>query len=57
MDIHSPSRVMAGMGGHIVDGIGVGLNNRTPALQGSIGKRLASLIVLCQQWAQAPNNL
>jgi hypothetical protein len=33
MDIHSPSRVMAGMGGHIVDGIGVGLNNRTPALQ------------------------
>lgn len=24
---------MAGMGGHIVDGIGVGLNNRTPALQ------------------------
>ncbi|MEJ5037713.1 phage tail tape measure protein [Acinetobacter johnsonii] len=32
MDIHSPSRVMAGMGGHIVDGIGVGLNNRTPAL-------------------------
>lgn len=33
MDIHSPSRVMAGMGGHIVDGIGVGLNDRTPALQ------------------------
>ena len=33
MDIHSPSRVMAGMGGHIVDGIGVGLTNRTPALQ------------------------
>lgn len=33
MDIHSPSRVMAGLGGHIVDGIGVGLNQRTPALQ------------------------
>lgn len=41
MDIHSPSRVMAGMGGHIVDGIGVGLNNRTPALQSQYRQTLS----------------
>lgn len=40
MDIHSPSRVMAGMGGHIVDGIGVGLNQRTPALQTQFNRTL-----------------
>lgn len=40
MDIHSPSRVMAGMGGYIVDGIGVGLNNKTPALQSQFNKTL-----------------
>lgn len=40
MDIHSPSRVMAGLGGHIVDGIGVGMNNRTPALQNQFGNTL-----------------
>ncbi|MDU2407128.1 MAG: phage tail tape measure protein [Acinetobacter junii] len=33
MDIHSPSRVMAGLGGFIVDGIGVGMQSSTPALQ------------------------
>ncbi|MDA3431693.1 phage tail tape measure protein [Acinetobacter baumannii] len=41
MDIHSPSRVMAGMGGHIVDGIGVGLNQRTPALQTQFNRTLS----------------
>ncbi|MEB3754702.1 phage tail tape measure protein [Acinetobacter sp. MD2(2019)] len=33
MEIHSPSRVMAGLGGHVVDGIGVGLLNAFPTLQ------------------------
>lgn len=33
MDIHSPSRVMAGLGGYVIDGIGVGLIRAFPALQ------------------------
>lgn len=37
MDIHSPSRVMAGLGGFIVDGIGVGMERRTPALKQQFG--------------------
>ncbi|WP_228256860.1 phage tail tape measure protein [Acinetobacter sp. WCHAc060033] len=37
MDIHSPSRVMAGLGGFIVDGIGVGMVNRTPVLEQQFG--------------------
>lgn len=40
MDIHSPSRVMAGMGGHIIDGIGVGMDQRTPALKANFDKTL-----------------
>lgn len=40
MDIHSPSRVMAGLGGFIVDGIGVGMQSRTPALKQEFGKVL-----------------
>lgn len=40
MDIHSPSRVMAGLGGHVVDGIGVGLNKNTGALQNQFNKTL-----------------
>lgn len=37
MDIHSPSRVMAGLGGFIVDGIGVGMRKRTPVLKQQFG--------------------
>ena len=37
MDIHSPSRVMAGLGGHGVDGISVGMEKRTPALKQQFG--------------------
>ena len=37
MDIHSPSRVMAGLGGFIVDGIGVGMQKRTPVLKQQFG--------------------
>ncbi|WJI01148.1 MULTISPECIES: phage tail tape measure protein [Acinetobacter] len=33
MDIHSPSRVMAGLGGHIVGGIGMGLTQAFPELK------------------------
>ena len=33
MDIHSPSRVMAGLGGHIMSGIGVGLDKGFPGLK------------------------
>lgn len=33
MDIHSPSRVMAGLGGHIMSGIGVGLEDGFPGLK------------------------
>ncbi|OTG64406.1 phage tail tape measure protein [Acinetobacter sp. ANC 4470] len=42
MDIHSPSRVMAGLGGFIVDGIGVGMEKRTPALRQQFGGVLNS---------------
>lgn len=41
MDIRSPSRVMAGLGGHIVDGIGVGVNHKTPALQNQFSKTIS----------------
>lgn len=33
MDIHSPSRVMAGLGGHIMTGIAMGLDQNFPALK------------------------
>ena len=33
MDIHSPSRVMAGLGGHIIGGIGMGLTQAFPELK------------------------
>ncbi|ODN55793.1 phage tail tape measure protein [Acinetobacter sp. 51m] len=33
MDIHSPSRVMAGLGRHIMSGLGVGLQNGFPDLK------------------------
>ncbi|WP_198078260.1 phage tail tape measure protein [Acinetobacter calcoaceticus] len=33
MDIHSPSRVMAGLGGHIMTGIALGLDQKFPALK------------------------
>lgn len=33
MDIHSPSRVMAGLGGHIMGGIGMGLEQGFPYLK------------------------
>lgn len=33
MDIHSPSRVMAGLGGHIMGGIGLGLDQGFPNLK------------------------
>ncbi|MCZ6923561.1 phage tail tape measure protein [Acinetobacter baumannii] len=33
MDIHSPSRVMAGLGGHIVGGIGMGFTQAFPELK------------------------
>lgn len=33
MDIHSPSRVMAGLGGHIVSGIGMGRTQAFPELK------------------------
>ncbi|KXZ63221.1 Chromosome partition protein Smc [Acinetobacter venetianus] len=33
MDIHSPSRVMAGLGGHIMTGIAMGLDQKFPALK------------------------
>lgn len=33
MDIHSPSRVMAGLGAHIMGGIGLGLEQGFPALK------------------------
>ena len=42
MDIHSPSRVMAGLGGFIVDGIGVGMGDRTSALKKQFGNVLDS---------------
>ncbi|HFG7029787.1 TPA: phage tail tape measure protein [Acinetobacter baumannii] len=40
MDIRSPSHVMAGLGGHVVDGISVGVNRQTPALQTQFSKTL-----------------
>ena len=42
MDIHSPSRVMAGLGGHIVDGIGVGMLQRKPALESQFNSVLGT---------------
>ncbi|ENU92509.1 phage tail tape measure protein, TP901 family, core region [Acinetobacter vivianii] len=33
MDIHSPSRVMAALGGHIISGLGVGLDKNFPHLR------------------------
>ncbi|EHU2510201.1 phage tail tape measure protein [Acinetobacter baumannii] len=33
MDIHSPSRVMAALGGHVMSGIGVGLDTGFPGLK------------------------
>lgn len=33
MDIHSPSRVMSGLGGHIMSGLGVGLDKAFPSLR------------------------
>ena len=42
MDIHSPSRVMAGRGGHIVDGIGVGMLQRKPALESQFNSVLGT---------------
>jgi phage-related protein len=33
MDIHSPSRVMAALGGHVMGGIGVGLEQGFPGLK------------------------
>ncbi|MFW1665063.1 phage tail tape measure protein [Acinetobacter ursingii] len=40
MDIRSPSHVMAGLGGHVVDGISVGVDRQTPALQNQFSKTL-----------------
>lgn len=40
MDIHSPSRVMRGLGGYIVDGIGVGISSKTPNLKNQFDKTL-----------------
>ncbi|MFW1888108.1 phage tail tape measure protein [Acinetobacter johnsonii] len=42
MDMHSPSRVMAGLGGHIVDGIGVGMLQRKPALESQFNSVLGT---------------
>ncbi len=41
MDIHSPSRVMAGLGGHIVGGLGVGLLGAFPQLKSQYNKVLS----------------
>lgn len=41
MDIHSPSRVMAGLGGHIVGGLGVGLLGAFPQLKTQYNKVLS----------------
>lgn len=45
MDIHSPSRVMAGLGGHVVDGIRVGIQSRRTALTQEFGKVLETFAV------------
>lgn len=40
MDIHSPSRVMAGLGGYIVSGLGVGIDGGTPELKDKFNNAL-----------------
>jgi hypothetical protein len=41
MDIHSPSRVMAGLGGHIMSGLGVGLTQAFPTLKNQYSQVLS----------------
>ena len=44
MDIHSPSRVMAGIGGYITEGLGVGIQSGFPSVQNAMNGGLNSIM-------------
>lgn len=44
MDIHSPSRVMSEIGGHITGGLGVGIQEGFPSVQGTMDSGMNSLM-------------